>query len=264
VSKVLTYDEAASRRVAAIYATPEVRVQRQQVLRLLSPRSGERVLDIGCGPGYLVCEIAAQVAPSGSVCGIDVSDDMLAIAQTELARAPAGTRIELRNADATALPFDDAAFDAGAATQVYEFVDHVAVALGELYRVLRPGGRAAILDTDWGSVVWHSTDDDRMRRVLDAWRQRLAHPHLPRTLSPRLRRAGFDIARREVFPIFDPHGGDGSYSARQLDHIAAALADPSPDAADVEAWAEELRALADSEDYFFSLNRYLFLATKPR
>jgi arsenite methyltransferase len=55
--------------------------------------------------------------------------------------------------DALAMPFPDASFDAAASTQVYEYVEDMAAALAEARRVLRPGGRLLVLDTDWDSIV---------------------------------------------------------------------------------------------------------------
>jgi hypothetical protein len=117
-----------------------------------------------------------------------------------------------------------------------------------------------ILDTDWDSLIWHSRDGARMQRVLDGWRRRVADPYLPRTLAPRLRAAGFDVTRREVFPIFDPIGGERSYSAHQIDHLGASAIGVPP--AVIEDWAAELRDLVRAGEYFFSLNRYIFLAEK--
>ena len=99
----------------------------------------------------------------------------------------------LVKADATALPFPDATFDAATSIQVYEYIADLSTALAELYRVLRPGGRALILDTDWDSIVWQATDPDRMRRVLAAWTQRFVDPHLPRSLASQLRAVGFKV-----------------------------------------------------------------------
>jgi hypothetical protein len=146
------------------------------------------------------------------------------------------------------------------ATQAYEFVEELSAALAELHRVLRRGGRVLILDTDWDSLIWHSRDSPRMERVLDGWRRRVADPHLPRTLAQRLRAAGFDVTRREIFPIFDPTGDERSYSAHQVNHLgASATGVPSAVIAD---WAAELRDLARAGEYFFSLNRYIFLAVR--
>lgn len=252
MSDTISYDEEPARRIHGLSETPEMGAQRRRVIELLGPQPGWRVLDVGCGPGHLARELAAAVGPGGQVCGVDVSEHMLALAGE--------SEVELVHVGRARLPFDDEAFDAAVATQVYEFVEPLAEALAELHRVLRPGGRALILDTDWDSLVWHASDPERMDRVLEGWRQRVVDPRLPRTLARRLREAGFAIAARETLTIFDAHGDPRSYSAHQIEHLGASAVG-IPDA-DIAAWAADLRDLARTGDYFFSLNRYLFLAQK--
>ena len=134
----LKFDVETSRRVEALYLTPDVVAQRCQVLKALQLREGERVLDVGVGPGLLAYDMAASVGRDGQVCGIDVSEDMLAMARRRCADQPWP---EYRRADATELPYPDHNFDAAVSTQVYEYVADVPAALAELYRVTRSGGR---------------------------------------------------------------------------------------------------------------------------
>lgn len=249
----MIYDEQPARRIQALGDTPEMGDQRRRVLEQLAPQPGWRALDVGCGPGHLAAELADAVGPTGHVCGADVSRHMLAIA--------GDTGLELVHLDGPVLPFANGVFDAAVATQVYEFVEEPAPALSELHRVLRPGGRAVILDTDWSSLVWHSGDPMRMDRVIEGWRRRVVHPYLPRTLGRLLREAGFETLPCETFTILDTRGDERSYSARQIDHLGSSAVDV--DAAEVAAWAADLRELARAGDYFFCLNRYLFLAVKP-
>ena len=75
---------------------------------------------------------------------------MLSLARRRCADAP---QVRLQTADATALPTDDASCDAAVSVQVFEYIADVGVALAELFRVLRPGGRAAIVCSDWTSLV---------------------------------------------------------------------------------------------------------------
>ena len=79
------FDEEASRRVEAIYSTPDVVAQRQAVLQGLELRPGERVLDVGSGPGFLAADMAMAVGDSGRVCGIDISENMVAISRSRCA-----------------------------------------------------------------------------------------------------------------------------------------------------------------------------------
>ena len=63
----MPFDERAARRIEAVYATPDVAATRAAVISALEPRSGERVVDLGCGPGYMARELALAVGPGGRV-----------------------------------------------------------------------------------------------------------------------------------------------------------------------------------------------------
>lgn len=255
----LQFDPEVSRQVEAVYTTPDVIEQRRMVRIALALRPGDRVLDVGVGPGLLAAEMAAEVGPQGRVCGIDVSASMLAIAATR-ANVPGGPVIELEQASANRLPYGAESFDVVVSTQVLEYVDDVLGALVEMRRVVRPGGRVVLLDTDWGSIVWRSGDDDRMARVLTAFEEHLADPHLPRSLGDLLGKAGFTPTQLLVVPILNAGYGERTFSAGLMDIVAGFVvgrAGITQD--DVQAWADDLRSLGDG--YFFSLNRYLFVAS---
>lgn len=101
-------------------------------------RPGERVLDVACGTGALTLAAAERAGPKGSVVGLDVNPAMLAVARRKLAS------IEWCEGPAEALPFADASFDAVVSQfGMMFFTDRVA-ALGEMWRVLCPGGRLAV------------------------------------------------------------------------------------------------------------------------
>jgi ubiquinone/menaquinone biosynthesis C-methylase UbiE len=119
MSSGLQFDEEAVRRVEAIHMTPDVVAQRRAILRALRLRLGERVLDVGTGPGFLACEMGSAVGLSGAVHGIDISGSSLAMARRRGAEQP---QVEFGEGEATQLPFCDGTFDVGVSTQVYEYV----------------------------------------------------------------------------------------------------------------------------------------------
>src|SRR6478672_3304972 len=162
----MKFDDRASRRVEAIYLTPDVVGQRGRVLDALALARNERVVDLGCGPGLLALEMAHRVGMQGEVQAIDASPSMLALAAR---RCYGKSWVQLALGDVTRLPYPDAHFHAAVCTQVYEYVTDIDVALLELHRIVRPGGRIAVVDTDWESCVWHSSDAQRMRRVIEVW-----------------------------------------------------------------------------------------------
>ena len=259
----LIFDAATARGLEQTYRTPDLVAQRARTLDLLAPTPGERILDIGVGPGLLAYDLARLVGPEGQVVGLDVSPDMLALARERLADLPQATCLE---ADAVDLGGADGRFDAAVSTQVHEYVADMPRAIAELHRVLRPGGRLLMLDTDWRSIVWHSSDKPRMERVLAVWDGHLTDPHLPATLGPLLRRGGFEVRRVEILPMLTPRWQPTSYAAGIFSSIAAFAGRHGPEkglgAAEVEAWEADQMDLIARDEFFFSLNRYVFVASR--
>lgn len=252
---LLGFGDEGARRIERVYATPDVVAQREQVLDVLRPAAGEDVLDVGSGPGFLLRSIAEAVGPAGSARGLDPSEAMNAMARARCADV-AWAAVEEGGAEA--LPHADGSFDAVVSTQVYEYVADVPRALAEVRRVLRPGGRVVVLDTDWDSVVWHAADLALHRRVMAAWEEHLVDPRLPRTLPGLLERAGFEVTGRRLIPVFNPVYDEDTYSAGTIGTIGAFVTGRQGlTEQDVARWADDLRSRGT--DYLFSLGRYCFV-----
>ena len=255
----LLFDEAVGKRLDFLYRTRDVVRRRRLVHEALGAGPGERVLDLGCGPGFYVAELSERVGATGSVTGVDKSPQMLA-----LARRCTASNVAFHESDATAVPLPDASCDAALSVQVLEYLHDPMLALAELRRVLRVGGRVVLWDVDWGTVSWFSRDPARMRRVLAAWDEHLAHPSLPQTLAARLRASGFADVRCEGHSFASTELVPDAYAGLVLEFVEQYVRGTSTiGPAETDAWAAEQRELAERGEFFFSCTQFCFAAVRP-
>ena len=121
----------------------------ERIVRTLAPKPGQTLLDAGCG----YCFHAVRLAKSGlRVTALDFSDAALARAAQTIKRAGMEDRIELRQGDLLELPLSDSAFDFVHCWGVLMHVPRLEVALGELIRVLKPGGKLVVMENNVRSL----------------------------------------------------------------------------------------------------------------
>jgi O-methyltransferase/aklanonic acid methyltransferase len=150
--------QAYADRLESAMARGEAR-GRTRVLELLAVQPGERVLDLGCGPGTLTGPLRAAAGPAGLVLGVDLAEGMLRQAR---ARADAG--FQLARMDMERLGLRDGVFDAVASGHTLHFSTNLATCLAELRRVLRPGGRLAASAPGEGLAA---TGGDLLGQIVD-------------------------------------------------------------------------------------------------
>ena len=258
----LTFDDGVARQIESLYLTRDAARRRALVRAALAARPGDRVLDVGSGPGFYCLEIADEVGPDGRVVGVDLAEPMLALARK---RCESLTNVSFKQGDVLSLPVEDASFDRALCVQVLEYVEPATAGLAEINRILRPGGRAVIWDIDWQTVVWHSSHAALTSQILEAWDHHLAHPSLPRSLAPRLREAGFE----DIEPVGHAFATIGSrdpdtYGAAITPLIATYVVNNKlVDGASVELWLKDQEELSNRGEFYFACVQFCFSATKP-
>ncbi len=163
------------RWVRNLYTTrTEGRTRRRLVAHLRADRR-QRILEVGCGPGWYLREFGRSLA-NARVVGVDLSPYMVERAGSRTEGLP---QVEVRHADGTALPFADGEFDAAVMVHVLGHVPPgVAEAMvGEAARVVEEGGRLYVVDHAWHEVPgegWERVSEERVglgMQRLRAWRK---------------------------------------------------------------------------------------------
>ena len=228
------------------------------LLPLLRP--GQRLLDVGCGPGTITLDLGARVSP-GIAVGLDASSDV--VAQAEERRHEVGSaNVTFCTGDVYDLAYEDASFDVVHAHQVLQHLSDPVAALRQMRRVLAPGGIGAFRDGDYAAFAWAPAypELDRWLELYHAVTTRNgAEADAGRHLLGWAHAAGFDdvVASSSTWTFADPASRSwwgGSWADRVLrssfaeQAVSYGLASP----ADLEAISEGWRRWSRDPDGFFA------------
>jgi len=205
------------------------------------PVSG-RMLDLGCGPGAAAARIRAG-RPDLDIVGLDRDAALLGLAQS---------RLRVLQADAEELPFPSSSFDAVHVRLLLRHMARPAAVLAEVHRVLRPGGRLILGDSDDGALVLHPFPDEIARALAakhESARRRGADPFIGRRLAALVHAAGFTALTVRTEAIDSGALGRSTFADVVLSPIADAIdadllapADQERAAGAIRRWIEDASA----------------------
>ena len=177
---------------------------------------GEIVLDLGSGGGIDVLLSAQRVGPTGKAYGLDMTDDMLALAEANRVRAGA-QNVEFLKGEIEAIPLPDATVDVIISNCVVNLSADKRRVINEAFRVLKPGGRLAISD-----VVTRGRMPPEVRRSMELWVGCIAGALGVDELETLLRVAGFEEISIEPTRIYQIEDARGFLEGAGLDveHVA--------------------------------------------
>jgi ubiquinone/menaquinone biosynthesis C-methylase UbiE len=247
ISRIATDPGFALRFFDAGNQLPSVRALKPLMLDQLALRRGMRVLEVGCGTGDDVRAIARRVGADGHVLGIDASP--LTIAEATRRSEGRNLPVEFRVGDALALDLPDGCVDRCRADRLLmHVVGSPTTVVGELARVLRPGGRAVIYDFDWDGFVVDGACRELTRRILRSYSDGVPNGWVGSALPRLLRDAGLSDVTSLPYAVEVPY----DFFAWVLSgHLDAALAAGHFGPEELIGWWDELDA-AHERDRFYA------------
>lgn len=231
---------------------------RAQLRSLVAVRPGEVILDLGCGSGHDVAELARA---GHRVVGAEPSAEMLARARDRLDQA--GVRAVLLRASGQALPFAGAAVAACLADRVLQHVADPAAVLAELRRVLAPGGRLVIFEPDWGSFGIDLDDRDGAEVLASCLAGGVPQRRIGLRLHGLLVRAGFTSVDCRQLPLGVTDLARLMQAARLDLALARAVQSQLLSRERADRLESQMASASAAGTLWASLNRYLVTAVQP-
>jgi ubiquinone/menaquinone biosynthesis C-methylase UbiE len=233
----------------------------QQSKRLMQEQialaPGEAVLDVGCGPGTDLFRMVELVGPAGRLVGLDASEVMVAEARRRAEQL--GLPITFEVGEVHALPFPDATFDVCRAARLLEHLPNAGPALTEMVRVTRPGGRIAVFDFDWDTMIIDHPDKETTRTIVLSYSDSIRNGWIGRQLPRLFRERGLNVVSLETVQIF-PH-----YALIELflgSHIAALQTNGALTADRAREWWEYLQRADEQRTLLLSFTAFVLVGSK--
>jgi ubiquinone/menaquinone biosynthesis C-methylase UbiE len=235
---------------------PAVQTLKAWALDQLAPAAGETAVDVGSGTGEDVVRFANLVGPEGRAIGVEPSPGLRA----EAVRRAVEANVEFVDGYAGALPLEVESVDALRSERVLQHVADPAGAVQDMARVLRPGGRIALIDTDWSTAIVHPADPAVLQRMVDYFLAGSANPFSGRLLRGLLAGAGLEITGETAATWIEAQEGarEGFVSMMHLTSLEAGVITR----AEAEAFAQGIADAADRGAFHLSLTMYAVSARK--
>lgn len=230
----------------------------KHLVKLADVGPSSRVLDVGCGPGRTLLQVA-QVAEQAV--GIDREEEFLEQARCSLSAVVDDESLALLKVDLNqnALPFDDACFDSVICQNVLECIRDKARLITDCYRVLKPGGILLLAHHDFGGVMLNSCDSGLTRKIVAAYADEAqgwmdaADGEMGRQLPGLMRNSEFKEMISETRQLVTLNFTDGTAVYDYCADAAKAAIRAGTRESDADGWFADLVKLDRREVFYFSI-----------
>ena len=241
----------------------DVMEQWRYYFSVLSPQSGNSIIDVGCGSGNAPRYLLNLYPGVGKVTGVEYSDNRFERAASAWESSGKPSQLEFIRADAQALPFEDSSFDRAICVDTLEWVQEPVMAIREIRRVLRPGGTAVIIHSDFDAQVFSSTERELTRKIVHAFSDSGPNGQLGRQLYSLCVESGFVHVEPQVYPLINTSWQPDLYGYRAAHMAVEWLTEKSlVSDADLTRWLADLEQQAVEGRFFYSINRNICKCVK--
>ncbi len=240
-----------------VAAYEEMFAWRPQMEPLLAPAQlepGLVVVDYGCGPGLLAMELARRVVPGGHVHAVDINAPFVRRTRERAAAQGVADRVTAHHIGEDRIPLAPASVDRVICKNVLEYVDDPAKTIAQFREVLRPGGLAHAIDSDWGLLTVEPLGPERIAELFAAASHAYRTPLVGRRLYGLFRAVGFRDVRVQVLAGADTKG---HMSPVVLNMASYARASGKLPEAKLDALVADLRRAIADESYLMLLPQFL-------
>ncbi len=245
-------------------ATQQLRTWERDKLGLTE---GERLLDVGCGPGDAALSLATLLGPTGELVGVDASAAMLKLARQRSAATACAVRFSV--GDARSLNEADGSFDVVRSERTLQWLPDPERAVSEFARVLRSRGRLSLIDTDWSTLyldVAHPEITVMVRRALETERNRPSN--IGRRLTHLAEAAGFEVVATATatqnWTDWNPDETPSPNGCFSMQSLADDLVDAGELASNAKNWfVDTVLKAARCKRFEMSLTMHGLIAVRP-
>lgn len=228
-------------------------------------QAGQKVLDLGCGPGVDTVALAQRLEDGVGIYGLDLDEDMIALADDAAVAARVAHRVQHHPGSADVIPFPDASFDAVRAEKLFQVVGDEETRreiYDEVVRVLAPDGVAVLIDLDFGTLSIDFSDRRLERRLIEFFTFDVrSNGFAGRNLKAGLLDAGFmDVSvtcHTRVFDAFSTMPFLGS------DFVARAVAAGVVSQPEADRWIAELTERSERGAFFATITGVVATGRMP-
>ncbi len=177
-----------------------IQASKRLMLERMALAPGQAVLEVGCGPGTDIFDLAGIVGPAGRLVGLDASEVMIAEARRRASERQLA--ITFQAGQVQALPFPDATFDVCRASRLLEHLPDAGQALSEMVRVTRKGGRVVVFDFDWDTLIIDHPDKETTRTIVRSFSDSVQNGWIGRQLPRLFKEQHLEVLSLDPVQIF--------------------------------------------------------------